>query len=35
VRLDLVIEFLVRFTISEQFPKPRRQGAKIIDHLYL
>jgi hypothetical protein len=34
VSLDLVVEFLIRPTISEQSSKPRRQSAQIIDHLY-
>src|SRR5262249_7926617 len=34
VRLDLLVELWVRFAISEQSPKPVRQGAQIMDHLY-
>jgi hypothetical protein len=34
MRLDLVVEFLTRSTISDQSSKSRRQSAQIIDHLY-
>src|SRR5262245_39091307 len=34
VRLDLVVELLIRSSISEQSPKSRHQDAQIMDHLY-
>jgi hypothetical protein len=34
VRLDLVVELLIRFAVSEQSSKPRRQRAQMMDHLY-
>jgi hypothetical protein len=32
-RLDLVVEFSIRFSVSEQSSKSSRQGAQIVDHL--
>jgi hypothetical protein len=34
VRLDLLVEFSIGPAISEQSPKSRHDGAKIIDDLY-
>src|SRR5262249_17632088 len=34
VRLDLIVELLIRSAISEQSPKSRHKDAQIMDHLY-